>query len=477
MQDVNDSRFALLLGIGDWGACALVPEDADPSASPPTPLKTLWDDDDRARRSATPLEFDARANVLSLTRRVARFHAGASDTLPDMQRRLGAAADGHRNVYWVTDGGRRVDVLSSGSRTVSVMWSMQASAPKVTWRRPANSHRASFRQPPCHACCAALRSRANTTWWPACCRRTLSRAACWCSNLLAGGPPLSVAWPSDWPFVPHDVAARPCGGLAVLDRVHRRVWMLDRRLGMHAVFPVDTSDEGLPGDFAPPDASPQTAPAARRPWFNTVLDGAGGADPVALDVLADDAVLVMDGVGSDGFALLSIYQHGTLTGRASTGVARDVIDADDVLGFVFRGFDCALQTAVADAPPRLVVVSHEGNQCIAFDLSRSAAGLKLDPVESFLPLRRFGGLGLVPMGSARVTGDTGLLYDSLATWVPLVAQRRPRFAPRARLQTPVFDGREPNCVWHRLVIDGCISAVVRCSWKRARPSRKTSSPG
>ena len=280
-------------------------------------------------------------------------------------------------------------------------------------------------------------------------------------DLLAGGPPLGVGWPADWPFVPHDFAARPCGGLAVLDRTHGRVWMLDRRLGMHAVFPVDAGAAPLAGDFASPGAAPVPAPLQRRPCFDVLLNAAGGADPVALDVLADDAVLVMDGAGSDGFALLSIYEQGLLTGRASTRVALEVIDADVIdpehpTGFVLRGFDCALQAVAKDAPARVVVASHEGNQCIAFDLHRGSPGLVLIPVKSFLPMRRFGGQGLLRAGVPSVTGDTGLLYDSLSAWLPLVEQRRPRFAPTAMLTTPVFDSLEPACVWHRLVLDGCI---------------------
>ena len=456
MKDVNGSRFALLLGLGDWGGCALVPERAGSTAA--STLASLWADP--AKRSATPLEFDAHASVLSLTRRVARFRAAAADAPPAKQRRLGATADGNGNVYWVADGGHRIDVLSSGSRKVSVFWSMQAAlaapvpdgdfAPRVNPAAAAANAAAAPR---------TLRGLAVTREHylvAGVVPQDGQRGALLVFDLLAGGPPLGVGWPADWPFVPHDFAARPCGGLAVLDRTHGRVWMLDRRLGMHAVFPVDAGAAPLAGDFASPGAAPVPAPMQRRPWFDVLLSAAGGTDPVSLDVLADDAVLVMDGAGSDGFALLSIYEQGLLTGRASTRVALDVIDPDDVVGFVLRGFDCALQAVAADALARVVVASHEGNQCIAFDLVRGSPGLVLDPVESFLPMRRFGGKGMLRAGVPSVKGDTGLLYDSLSTWLPLVEQRRPRFAPTAALTTPVFDSLEPACVWHRLVLDGCI---------------------
>ena len=453
MQDANGSRFALLLGERDWGGCTLVSADFDP-ANPPT-LASLWAD--RARRSAAPLEFDARSSTLSLTRRVARFRAGASDTPPDSERRLGAAADGNGNIYWVADGGRRIDVLSSGSRTSSVLWAMQAEAPG---RAPLGDF--APLAVPAAAAPRLLRGLAITREHylvAGVLPQDGQSGGLLVFDLLAGGPPLSVGWPADWPFVPHDFAARPCGGVAVLDRAHRRVWMLDRRLGMDAVFPVDTREAHPPAGFdsiEPGSTAPETAPIVRRPWFDLVIDSAGGVDPVAVEVLADDGMLVMDGAGQDGFALLSLYEGGTLAGRASTRSARDVIDAEDAPGFVLRGFDCALQPVALDAPPRLVVVSHEGNQCIAFDLFRGSPGLVLDPIESFLPLRRFGGTGLVVGRLSGVAGDTGLLYDSLGGWLPLVEQHRPRFTSSASLMTVGLDGRDVDCVWHRLVLDGCI---------------------
>ena len=63
MKDANGSRFALLLGLGDWGGCALAPERPGSSALPT--LAALWAAPP-AKRSATPLEFDARTSVLSL---------------------------------------------------------------------------------------------------------------------------------------------------------------------------------------------------------------------------------------------------------------------------------------------------------------------------------------------------------------------------------------------------------------------------
>ncbi|MBA4175716.1 MAG: hypothetical protein C0505_04020 [Leptothrix sp. (in: Bacteria)] len=462
MQDANASRFALLLGRPDWGGCTLHDAGALATAS----LAALWADP--ALRSASPLTYDGSDETLTLSRRVARFRAAAGDTPPSAALRLGAAADAHGNIYALADGGAAITVRSAGSGGSSAFWPAAASA--AAGPGPASGGFApgtpAAPPPPLrlhglavtaeHFLVAGRRPAADG-----------SGAGLLVFDLLGGGPPLTLGWPAGEPFEPHDLAPRPGGGLAVLDRRHARVWLLDRRLGMHAVVPVaGATDSGFEDADAaaaaasPPDSPP--APLALQPWFDLVANSAGGTDPVAVDVLPDDRVLVIDGAGSDGFALVSLYAQGQLAGRASTIVARDVIAAEDAAGFVLRGFDAALQAVPAGAPPRLVVVSHEGNQAIAFDLVQDAAAspapLVLDPVEGFLPMRRYGGQRLVRDAAASVPGDTGLRYLGANRWLPLMEQRRPRYQPQAALLTPLLDGAEPALAWHRVMIDGCIPA-------------------
>ncbi|GJH13040.1 hypothetical protein CBA19CS11_29400 [Caballeronia novacaledonica] len=455
MKDANGSRFELLLGQADWSRCTQVGEDGVAR-----PLAEGWATP--AGRDRLPLAFDADTASLSLSRRISRFRAAAADTPPDPTQRLGAAADTFGNTYSIGAGGTRIDAMSDGSREAST-YAPAGGAEGVACASGPFTPAAASQQAPRRL----LRAMAVTTEHylvagvsPGAARSGGLRVF----DLMAGGPSLDLAWPAVWPFAPYDLAARPGGGLAVLDRTHGSVWMLDRRFGMQAMFVVEADDASHPDDFLP--TAPGDAPAfevtdvTARPWFNLVVDADGGGDPVALEVLNDDAVLVMDAAGADGFALVSLYVAGALAGRASTRIVLDVLDESDRPGFVLRGYDCALAPRPADQPQRLVIASGEGNQCFAFDLLRGSPALTLDPLDNFLPMRRFGGQRLVRrIGDAagiQVAQDTGLGYNGAGGWLPLVAQIRPRFVLSAALLTFALDSGVTDCTWHRIVVDGCI---------------------
>ncbi len=440
MQDANGSRFALLLGPQDWGRCRLEREGLPALDSP---------------LSDAELVYDPAQAAVALAKRVGSFRAGRGDQAPDPARRRGAAADHHGNVYAVVDGGRRIDVRSAGSGNISVFWPV---APAASAAVPGDFADAAPSAPVLPLELQALTVTRGHFLVAGILAADSEPGGLLVFDLLAGGPPLQLAWPAPWHLVPQDMAPRAGGGVAVLDRSQRRVWLLDRRLGMAAVFPVSPQP---PSDFAPADGSapaPAAAAPARNPWFDLV-----GSDPVALQVLEDGAIAVLDGAGSDGFALISIYRAGALVGQASTQVARKVIAPEDREGFVLRGFDMVLHAQKREVDKalrqQLIVVSHEGNQAFAFALLRDGAELRLDPDPQFLPLRRYAGLDLVSSGAGSrtaVPGDTGALYESQGRWLPLVAQRRPRYQPLGALHTPSFDGQDPGCTWHRVMLDGCI---------------------
>jgi phage tail-like protein len=116
----------------------------------------------------------------------------------------------------------------------------------------------------------------------------------------------------------------------------------------------------------------------------------------------------------------------------------------------------------------------------------------IEPMSLFLPLRQFGGKGLVSAGGTA-------WYDFADGWVPLVEHRRSAYAPDATLFAPgspsprggpgpaadaglnrehddgegAFDGREPGCVWHRLLIDAVLPSPAHVRiWSRAADEKR-----
>ena len=116
---------------------------------------------------------------------------------------------------------------------------------------------------------------------------------------------------------------------------------------------------------------------------------------------------------------------------------------------------------------RLYVVGAEGNQTFAFHLSQHHGHITIEALAEYLPMRLFGGKGLVAAGGQAY-------YDFDNGWIPLTAQRRPRYVPDATLKTPLgeprhaLDGRTPDCVWHRLLLDACLPPETAVQvWSRA----------
>ena len=149
----------------------------------------------------------------------------------------------------------------------------------------------------------------------------------------AMSPPEWLALPAAFEFTPFDMAPRPGGGVFVLDRAHRRVWLFDRRLNLEACDrgpgeppSVGTLEAGGPEDFQPVGSA---TPVVRRPslcrracrWTPAIPLGL--VDPVAMEGLGDGSFLVLD---RDPAATESQIYHivrGSQVGQAlATGLMR-----------------------------------------------------------------------------------------------------------------------------------------------------------
>jgi len=476
MIDANGSRFDLLLGRADWERCRL--DDGSPS---PRTLASLWGDP--SLDESTPLRFDERDSHVILAPQASRFHAAADDAPPQGTMRRGAAADANGNVYAIVDGGARIEVRSAGSGRLSTFWPSAehtAALPPLGDFAPAPPH--AGLTPPEARLLSGLAVLKGQHLVAGFAPNSSPTSGLLVFDLLAGGPPLELSWPSPWVMSPIDMAPRPCGGLAVLDQ-HHRVWLLNRQLGMVAVDPVMAAHTAHPADFGPhptaalPPDEAAPPPASPEPWFPLAPQDLGGGQAVAIEVMPDGAVVVLVDAAADGFARICLYDRGQRRGQASTKVLRDVFSPQERDSVKLRGFDFAWHATpagTADQPvPRLVVLSDEGNQAFIFEVRRQANALKLTALPDFLPLRRFNGMRLASLGAARAEGDTGLLYRSQDSqqdrWLPLVCQRRLKHVLGASLITPAFDAREAACVWHRVMLDaqvprGCrLRVASRCS--------------
>jgi phage tail-like protein len=438
-MDANRTRFHLLLGRQDWARC----RDADDR-----PLGELW------KREPTDVAYDEEREELTLQPLPFRFPAGATATVLELQARRGAARDRYGNWYWIDAVPTAVLVNSAGTGATTRFWTVDdPTAP----RRPRPPRQGRFRPlaptaplPPLRLAGAAVTDDHYLVVGVA------EPPGLLVFDLRAGGPPAQLLWPAVVPFAPFDMAARPGGGVFVLDREHRRYWELDRHLLVvsrrpdggrgrraRAFEPVTGRREeaGMQVRFQPPaleDAVALEGPAAP--------DAAG---PVAVESMPDGTVLVLH--RDDPTATASsvrAYRDGAALGLA-------VATADPTVDLSVVGHDLAFVAAPDPRRPaqpgRLFVVDQRGDQAFEFTVELDGGGLRLSSVERYYPMRLFGGKGLVAAAGQAY-------YDLGDRWFPLAEQRLRRFRERAVVLTDILDGQEPGCVWHRLLLDACMPA-------------------
>src|SRR5262249_25634726 len=137
-------------------------------------------------------------------------------------------------------------------------------------------------------------------------------------DLYAGGGPQHLLWPPALDFKPFDMAAcpDPDGGLWILDRENHRYWVLDRHLN---VVRRDQQGKTLP-EGADRAFQPAAGGATRRVFRRTSPAGVDlaaaspvlVAQPVAIEVLPDGTVLILDGSDWHRFASIFVYRSGQL---------------------------------------------------------------------------------------------------------------------------------------------------------------------
>lgn len=403
-MDANNTRYHLLLGQRDWDACQTE--------------HLQWDEDDGS---------------IHLESKLFLFKASPKDVPPKPEDRRGAARDQFGNWYWIGPDERSIRFLPMGAVESQHYWEaadlVSADVPPAGDFGPVTP----AGQPPA----LTLRGLAVTEHHYLVVGVVAPEPGLLVFDLHAGGPPVRMLWPVAG-FEPFDMAPAPGGGVWILDRANRRYWALDGRLRVIArdQAEVETAPAFTP-EFEPVDGTDMSRPARTFPTGISLelASPIEEEDPLAIEALPDGTVLILDGAG------VHRYRFGEKLGSAELllpGRLLEDADGDRLL----RGHDLAVRDGL------LYVAATDGNQTFVF---RMGEGLTLELQQLYLPMRRFGGKGIVA-----AAGE--VWYDYREQWLPLTPQQRPRYEDEGLLVTGLFDGKEPDCVWHRLFLDGCIPA-------------------
>ena len=442
-MDANQTRFQLVFGEADWFGNS-------PSGSPPAGSALEW------------RESDA---TVGLPQKLFVFSVPPGTPVRSAADRRGAGQDRYGNYYWIAPARNEILFLGAGQTKAQHFWSASDLA--------AVSNPSSFGifSPVAAAPAAsyAMGGLAVTTDHYLLVGLT-KPAGLLLFDLYAGGAPLEYLWPAGTAFAPFAMAAAPDGGAWILDRENRRYWGLDPYF--RVLVPPGVTGTAARGKF-----SPAFGPAGgERPYLPQCDFGEAVAanqamplaavDPVGIAALPDGSVLILDSQPALGYSRIYRYCLGDMP---APPVALNRIDVgqakpDSLLGQDLAFIATTPQPAAGALQGTLYVADTRGAQTFAFDYTTANPDWALEPIPQFFPMLRYGGKGLV-------TGPAGVSYDFDQRWTPLVAQPRAQFVELGVWQLPqrdsnpqpnsppyAFDGQEPGCVWHRLMMDGTIPA-------------------
>lgn len=439
-MDANQTRFQLVFGQEDWfGANA---------GSPPS----------------AGLEWRASDSTVGLKQNVFVFPAAPGTVPLTVAARRGAAQDQYGNYYWVGPNQDEILFLGANQQQAQHFWSAQDLVTQST-----RCNTGIFSPVDAAAAASFTFGGLTVTTDHYLLIGLLNPPGLLLFDLYTGGAPMQYRWPANVPFAPFDLAAAPDGGAWILDRVNRCYWGLDPYFRV-LVSLASPSATPQPEDFQPVDGPTvyrSSCDHAEAVSADQAMPIAVVA-PIGIAALPDGSVIILDSQPTLGYSQVYRYQMDNLIGLP---IPLNQMDVGQTTPYKLLGQDIAFIPA-AQQPAGVVqgtlyIADSLGAQTFSFDYDSSDPAWALEPDPQFLPMLRFG-------GKALVTSSAGVSYDFDQRWAALAPQPRASFDTDVAWQLPkrdanpianpdccAFDGKEPGCVWHRLMLDGTIPSGTR----------------
>ncbi len=429
-MDVNNTRFHLIIGAQDWAGMR---DESEASGS---------------------FEWDGNRFV-QLKRLPQRFPRGRRSQPLRPEDRRGAAPDRFGSWYWIGENRQEIWRAAAGTRRPHLYWQASPVSSKVRGDfQPVQIH-------PDPPDLAGLTVTAHHYLLVG----SMDPTGLFIFDLHSGGEPLLLSFPPG--FTPFDITATNDGGAWILERNCGGIlWRVDRYF---SICPPDQSV--LPVVHPPfPAFQPEgradeamASPVAPIQGFPLLAD-----DPRSVESLPDGSLLILDAPAAAGASSRlrhycfgedeAPYLSSTQELPALPGTATDPVVGHD--------FVCQPNQK------RLLVVECDGNQAFAYRMPSWKPGQLLGPLEpmaDYLPMHYYGTRAIVAAARCESGPDRqkAVYYDVTPTvadrdqctcWVALQEIDQPLYARLAVMTTPLLDGHQQACTWHRLLLDACIPA-------------------
>lgn len=442
-MDINGTRFHLLTGEHEWEPLILQNDGYN-----------IW--------------WDRECSGVSLMRKVFRFPTPPGQHLLTPRERRGAASDRYGNIFRISEDEKEVRFLPAGTNTAGTYWSVknlfdQCKRPDVKGEfYPYKEQAEPIR-------IQKLRGL-TVTDHQYLIVGTMQPSGLLIFDLHAGGSPSWMLWPSaqaspSREFSPFDMAPAPKGGVWILDcdpeDFYARFWYLDRYFRVITTTDTSLLTQDVPiDDFKPcitdSDKHPECSIPARvsaEHGFQLPL-----VNPIAIEGLPDRTVLILGSSSDETFSVIHRYGYDHELNvikkikekELSGSILEKILEVSKLKAhdFSFIPHETSEPDIVCG---ELTLVADNGNQAYVFRLDATPDHLNLALLRRYLPLRRFSGKALIPVNGI-------VHYDIGERWFPLTPQPRFRYESEGTIDIRgnILDGKEPDCVWHRLILDASI---------------------